>query len=537
MASLPKHIKYMNSYKPNDFFWGIGIENETYIELGYTEKMASFIKTNQKRDRYCVDYWAIYKENAVQNTLTNWISKLPERDNTRLKIPVLLNAHSLLSTDPFGNHKTTYEKHPKPNPAFKGKTIYEHLCEKNSVVFGDKKEITWTFDGDTIEFMTQNFYKAKIEDVVDELIKIKKEWIESLRIGIKSIEKEKTFECDFRFPTKNHGFAIYLTNRSNIAIFNNGTYHFNITLPTQLDGSSKIKQNDVFRAQHQAAARMFQWISPFLVAKFGSPDILALLTDAPLFPKGSQRICASRYVSVGTYDTEVMEPGKLLQINNRHGAHRWYDTIYDDLAIGYTRLEKIGLDINFNKHLNHGLEFRIFDEFPETQIMDVLRLFIWMCDEALLKKDIEDPRKNAVWNNLVARAVLEGKNTVLNEEEKKVFSYTLNLTIHSNKITDIYQTLWETWCDRWNWSKNSCSELMIRAPLDRSKTANTQNGTVFMSSKVSVEVQTDTVGEIRPSVPSTPHAQSVPAVTCANCCPGFHTIRSSHATPTLTIIH
>jgi hypothetical protein len=33
MVSLPKHDKYEKSYKPSERYWGLGIENESYIEF------------------------------------------------------------------------------------------------------------------------------------------------------------------------------------------------------------------------------------------------------------------------------------------------------------------------------------------------------------------------------------------------------------------------------------------------------------------------------------------------------------------------
>lgn len=484
MASLPKHEKYIQSYKSNEIFWGLGIENETYLQLGFTEKKARFLKTNHKRERYSVDYWTIYKDHCENRTLTNWVDSLPDKEETPVKLPVLMNAHSLLSTDSYGNHKTTYEHAPKPNPAFGGKTLYENLCEKAPAVFKDQKEISWTFDGDTIEFMTQNFYNTKMEDVIDELLCLKRGWLEAFNMGIQMIERELLLHTTFKFPTKNHGFALFLTNRQNLAIFNNGTYHFNLTIPSQLGVDATIQDFALFQKQHQAAAQMFQWITPLLVAKFGSPEVLASLGSSSIFPKGSQRLCVSRFVSCGTYDTESMIPGKILQIENNTGQHEWYDSIYDNPSIGYVRLAKIGVDINFHKHLNHGLEFRIFDEFPETEIPNLFRLLIWMCDEALSRSQIENPKKNTEWNNVLSRAVLEGHDASLTENECKIFSTILKLPeIHSPKLLDIYDILWETWCSRWNASKNTCTELMIRTPLPISSDL-TKNNTLFEETKI-----------------------------------------------------
>ena len=72
--SHEKHSKYYNSYIPNDFFWGIGIENETYLEIpDFLDVSGNFFK-NQKRERYSVNYYETYKDNSFNDkfdTLTS----------------------------------------------------------------------------------------------------------------------------------------------------------------------------------------------------------------------------------------------------------------------------------------------------------------------------------------------------------------------------------------------------------------------------------------------------------------------------------
>lgn len=466
--SLPKHERYFSQYKPHDFYWGLGIENETYIEMGKSTTLAPFVVNKQKRERYSVDYWTLYKPNVTKEVCAAWLQSLPEKENTVLKIPVLANGHTLARTDRFGEPKTTYEKVPKPNKKFCGTTLLEDLCAKNAEVFREGREVWWTLDGDTVEFMTQNFYNVQMEDVVDELLGLKTRWMDAFCAALKTLEREDGLRMSPKWPEKNYGLAVFLTNRNNIAIFNNGTYHFNLTIPTLLDKEARIANMTQFRARHQSAARLFQWISPFLVAQFGSPEVMGqLVPTAAKFPKGSQRLCASRYVSVGTYNTEEMEPGKILLIDNNPGDHAWYDTIYSDPNAVYNRLQQIGVDINYNKHWNHGLEFRIFDWFPEALIPDLFRLLIWMLDESLLKGQLENPKKNKVWNDFLARAVIEGANTCMTALEVELFRGVLNTPFVVNmKIQDAYDLLWKTWSERWNWSTGTCTELMIRVPLD-----------------------------------------------------------------------
>jgi hypothetical protein len=51
-----KHTRYLSAYKPNDYFWGLGIENETYLQFSKTfAHPTSGIHTNHRPERYSVN--------------------------------------------------------------------------------------------------------------------------------------------------------------------------------------------------------------------------------------------------------------------------------------------------------------------------------------------------------------------------------------------------------------------------------------------------------------------------------------------------
>lgn len=466
---LPKHARYESVYKPGDTFWGIGIENETYLQLSDgIIKPAECLMNNRARERYSVDYWGNYKKDIVDKILHTWIASLPEKWRTTVKFPLLMNAHAFTNTDIRGEPKTTYAKNPVPNPKYAGKSLYEVLAEHDSKTFKDGKDVWWTFDGDTIEFITQGFYCAKMEDVIAELLDIKERFREAVQSGLDAVlDKESLLTQRIIYPKRNHGFAIYTTNRNNIGVFNNGTYHFNITLPTRLDKDAKIANYELFEIQHRNAARLFQWLSPFLIAKYGSGDIFAsFFGKDPRFSAGSQRLAVSRYISVANYDTEKMPRGKILTMSYNYGKYYWYERIHDLSGWAYNRLSNIGVDINYNKHWNHGLEFRIFDWFPEEYLSELLRLLIWMCDESLLYKTVDDPRNSILYNDFVTRTIIEGPITVITYEEATLFSKVFNVVVSPLiNVLDALIVIYNAWKHRWNNSKNSCTMRMIRHPL------------------------------------------------------------------------
>lgn len=126
---------------------------------------------NRKRERYSVDYWSIYKDGFIDKLLSEYIKEAEETAScsplkgqkvAKIKLPRLLNAHSFDKTDHQGEPKLTYATVPRANPKFAGNTLFETLresydkevCEMFDKSYGRE----FCFDGDTIEFVTQNFY-------------------------------------------------------------------------------------------------------------------------------------------------------------------------------------------------------------------------------------------------------------------------------------------------------------------------------------------------------------------------------------------
>ena len=223
-----------------------------------------------------------------------------------------------LKTDKNNEPKTLYTEKMECNKKFNGKTLLNNILEYNNVNFNKTYELEWLFDGDTIEFTTLNFYNTQLEKVLHELNKNKNKFIKN----IQKFQKENDIFKDYGniiFMTKNHPVAIYLTNKKNISMFNNGTLHYNITLPTKLNENNKIENMDHFEKIHKEAIKMIQWFEPILISIYNSPDPFSYINDASnniWFSKASQRCAVSRYIGIGTYDTNTMKSGKILTIKS-----------------------------------------------------------------------------------------------------------------------------------------------------------------------------------------------------------------------------
>ena len=500
-----KHIKYKNMYKSNEVFWGLGIENEMYLEFEKSKKVNTlFMLNNHKKERYSVDYFASYKKEIFNTCIIQYLSKNPTNS---FNIPFLLNSHSFTRTDKYNNPKLLYRKNPTENPAFQKTTWLEDILEEKDYELAKTYTVNWLFDGDVIEITTNNFYKNDLDSVINELEENKRSFINALNEHKERNGIYKDFG-KIDFMRENYPFSIYLTNENNISMFNNGTLHYNITLPTKLNKNCKIEDYDEFKRIHKEAIKIVQWFEPFLVPIYNSPDPFSYDInsdcDKLLFSKASQRCAMSRYIGIGTYDTDGMKSGKLLQMPREElSKNLWYNKFHDNSA--YNKLESVGLDINFNKHYNHGFEIRFFDHIKDTGLLkESLEFIIYLMDIVLSENySISNPIIQDSWNNFMERAMRHGKDLVMTREEKQMYLDLLKLGYYS-KI-DVNITLSEFYYDIFYYLMNmfnvvvgdkidsigNFSKLVLRKKNEETDISKMQGSSKNFEKSVQIKIEED----------------------------------------------
>lgn len=427
-----KHQKYAQFHQPNDILYGCGIENETYFIFDkFVEVTGEQIKNNTKKERYSLDYYKNFKTREL-NKFYNFIN-----DDDTFMIPIYINSHALEKCDKFDEHKTIYSNLPQQlNDKF-SESIFDIMLKNKIIKKMYKRE--FCFDGDSIEFMTINFYKNTVEKCVEELKQSKKIILDETT---KIFEENQIFNNYGKlcYQDYNYGFAKYMTNLSNIMVCNSGTYHINITLPTELNQDRQIKDMDNFIIIHQNAIRAIQWIEPLFLACYGSSDIFSINNDK--FAKGSQRCALSRYVSIGTYSSQKMPKGKLLDTFNYSLNYKlWYNKYHNNS--GYQIPETIGYDINFNKFNNHGIEIRFFDYFSENYLVDVMNIIVLLCEFSLNNK-LKDHSNSTIWNNTVVNCMRNGSDAKLDRKYIKKLNKIFHIKLKDNLDTNpwaLFQTL------------------------------------------------------------------------------------------------
>lgn len=459
---LDKHKKYAEQYGKNTTYWGLGLEHEVYLECEKRATISMFdFLTKWTKEQYSINYFSNYKPSFVKYAMYEMAKEYENRYKIdTIDIPILLKSHSFTKMDSSGEHETVCSKDASgciSNVQFSGKTFLDILAEIDPEYFLKEENERWMFDGDTIEFFTRRFYNATLSDILRELAETKREFEQRLN---RALDNGQMFQeyGPIRIMKTNHPFATYMSNLENIAMFNNGTLHFNLTLPTELDERGEIKDWPKFEEQHRRAIRLIQWLEPIILAVYGSPDPFSKLNKRPFnraFSAASQRCAISRYIGIGTYDSDNMPKGKILvksveeiypeQDPETDTVNSWYREYYRDN--GYTALSEIGMDINFNKHYCHGIEIRFLDHIDDPKDLEkVCQFFIYLMDHVLdqdfLDNPIENPAKSQLWHTLVLNVMREGKTYVCTDEEYKWCCQLLSASlIKTGSVKDLYEYL------------------------------------------------------------------------------------------------
>ena len=416
-----KHKRYIDSYTQDPtLFWGIGIENECYLMLDKApDTVKEFTQLKLKSERYSVNYFNNFKSDS----LIAIIKKLYACK--KLTYPTYINSHTFDKMDPTLKHRTTYEHEPKPTPGFT-ESIHTILM-RESELYRKMTDISRVFDGDSIEFITQDFYNTTVSSCVNELVHSKQSFLSEV-----SPYFEKWGIGPVAFPSHNYGLATMMsTGRKNLSVCNNATYHINITLPSLIkDG--RLVDKPAFIQQHLEFVRCIQMVEPLIVASYGTPDVFSVVdpSSSHHYSLGSLRVTLSRYISLQTFDTYHPINGKLLLMKKSSNSSCWYNQL-DDLS--YQMNEQIGADINFNKFKNHGVEIRFLDWFPEEYLEGLMNFFVLLAQHSVsIGSFTFDPVR---YQTITLACVTKGFTHVLSMEECNIILQDLQLDTIQQQMT------------------------------------------------------------------------------------------------------
>ena len=406
-----KHMKYMDRYesKEETVFWGLGIENESYFMLQDLCGSADFSKLRQKCERYSVDYYKNFKPKPLQAVLEQC------KNHAGLTYPIYVNSHTFQKTDIKGQHRTFYDVHSTPNPAFT-ESIHDILL-RECPYYKEQYDKAFVFDGDSNEFITQNFYNATVSSCVSELVDVKQRFLSEVAPYFKKWKLGTLL-----YPDHNYGLVSFLTTRkANLLMCNNGTLHVNLTLPTVLRGGL-IADKNVFAKTHLTLIEYIQMVEPLIVACYGTPDVFSVID--PAYSIGSLRVSLSRYISLQTFNVQSPINGKLLLMERPADLAHWYNHLQDS---PYITNQSIGFDINFNKFKNHGVEIRFLEWFPEEYLTDLMNFFVLLAQHSLTIGQV--PFNKAHYRTIILSCIRKGFTYKMSDKECDIILSDLSLPV------------------------------------------------------------------------------------------------------------
>ena len=232
--------------------------------------------------------------------------------------------------------------------------------------------------------------------------------------------------------------------------------------PKDISGNPTLMYPEKFKEDHKKCIRLYQWLEPILVANYGTPDPLSRHSNK--YSKASQRSALSRYIGLGTYDTDSMKEGKILTVPCRDLVAEkqdfwWYKKYHE--TSGYIMLESVGMDVNYKKHYTHGIELRMLDWFDERRLKDICKLLVYIADASYHTVEILNPALSETWNNLVVAILQEGIEYILPQHiiatYEKIFNVELlGAVVNSRDFLTILRTKLKK-----KYSKGLCSKLML----------------------------------------------------------------------------
>jgi hypothetical protein len=269
----------------------------------------------------------------------------------------------------------------------------------------------------------------------------------------------------------------YILNKKDTTDYN-GSYHLTFTLP-----HTKMIPNKTFIKIHQNFANQLQWLEPLMLTAYFSGDELSPGSNG-MRVRGSFRVMMTGWGNLAGSDIRLF--GKGIGRYSKTKTY-WRDNLH------FKDLEKLklcyppnplavkegaitSLSSNFRtfgstdprrpEHREsgikmtppNGVEFRIFDHFPDVYLDNLVLLVSLVAENSRLKETIDYVYENKIWIDTIQNIMKCGYRAELSYEYIDLLREKLDLKIDSESIIAfdvfevIYDELWKKNIDG-KWSK------------------------------------------------------------------------------------
>jgi hypothetical protein len=98
------------------------------------------------------------------------------------------------------------------------------------------------------------------------------------------------------------------------------------------------------------------------------------------------------------------------------------------------------MDINFNKHFSHGLEFRIFESLPIEDLSSILNIIVYLADFSL-DMPLDNPKLSKFWHKLAENCVHNGKGYYIDVYDQNELYQLFNLVYFPKEPLSVCEVL------------------------------------------------------------------------------------------------
>ena len=335
-------------------------------------------------------------------------------------------------------------------------------CEPSSILLQRAKTLM-------PEFITSNHKNRSIESIYQEILFVEKKFIDLQKKNPYTRQKIKKYGeirtvpygavDNILVPGKpSMGIPEYRFSKKKYIDYV-GSYHITITLPCTEDITNKE-----FVKIHQNFANQIQWIEPLLLATLFSGDPRTISReDYEKKIRGSFRILATGWGNLAGSDVRKMGKEGIgrygnIEANWRLGLNykeskRLHDCnkrvkIKGAVGILSSDIRTFGFDFSKNcpgkecpkvsgapMVYPNGMEIRIFDHFNSAHLLDLLRLLVYLAENARVFQTKNYVYENLTWKTAVRNIMRNGWRAILSDAFLDELRKNLNLELNFKNKT------------------------------------------------------------------------------------------------------
>lgn len=435
--------------------WAMGVEHETHF---------FYIPTNQNNLVYPLNEIVLFNSLDPTTKILNEYKELSESDrNLLLKLDFELTGRKC-------NGKIVLEKTPVPMPEFITQNPFSTIKNPKNI---------------------ENYYREIVEkeekfiDILNKL-KIIKEFNE--QNGFKIMQYPFGMCSNIRIRKNYENLSKILLKKHYIDYC--GSYHFTITLPFKEKKSYTKEDEKKFVDNHYNFGAMFQWVEPLLLAAFFSCDQDAVGSRKKRI-KGSFRVARIGWGNFAGSDMRKKDKGIGRYANVKpywRDNFRFYQSdIVDRCIPPNPRLGEKNAVSSFSSNIRtfgpdsedpskrisgakmtipNGVEIRIFDHFPSTYLIHLLKIIILIAANSYRKKVENFVYEDNEWIKSIQKIMLQGwKANVdplfINKLENEL---DIKIKLKSYKAYDVLCGVVE---ELWEKNKDSDIVFMLYGDLEK----------------------------------------------------------------------